>query len=62
MKLKTIITKRMFRTWRSWQLVYEWEDIFRKVPCGIWHANAVLNPDVPYEEVIRQLKQSDIQQ
>ena len=28
---------------------------------GTWHANAVFNPDVPYEEVIRQLKLNDIQ-
>ena len=30
MKIQTIITKRSFRKWRSWQLVYEWEDVFRK--------------------------------
>lgn len=30
MKLRKIITKRKFQKWRSWQLVYEWEDIFKK--------------------------------
>lgn len=30
MRIRTFISKRRFREWRSWQLVYEWEDIFCK--------------------------------
>ena len=30
MQIRTIITKRILEKWRSWQIVYEWEDVFRK--------------------------------
>lgn len=30
MRIRTIISRRVYCTWRSWQLVYEWEDVFKK--------------------------------
>lgn len=30
MQIRTIITQRFLLKWRSWQIVYEWEDVFRK--------------------------------
>ena len=30
MKIRTIISRRIYQDWRSWQLVYEWEDILKK--------------------------------
>ena len=41
MEIKKIITKRKYKNWRSWQLVFEWEDIFKK-ELG---ASFVMNPN-----------------
>lgn len=49
MYIKTIITKRLLQKWRSWQLVYEWEDVFKE------HLDASLFIDLD-KEVKRRRK------
>lgn len=30
MRIRAILSRRRYQQWRSWHLVYEWEDVFRK--------------------------------
>lgn len=30
MKIRAVLSRRQYKTWRSWHLVYEWEDVIRE--------------------------------